>query len=144
MTFSYKDMWIGLVRWITVASSTILFVISLFLPALLFEEVDPVTGGTLLGWGWWGLILGNPAWCANPVFLIAILVFLFKKHGFALIGGSVAFTLGLFSFFASEYYFNEASSTPITGLGLAFYVWMLGFAMFIGGSLLSFFISKRE
>lgn len=144
MQLTDKHRWIELIKWTTIGGSFLLFIVSLFLPALLFQDVDPVNGATLLGWGWWGLLLGNPAWCANPVFLIAILILLFKKHGFALIGGSIAFALGLLSFFASEYYFNEANSTPITGLGPAFYVWMLGFAVLIGGSLLSFVISKSK
>jgi hypothetical protein len=144
MQLTEKHRWIELIKWMTIAGSVFLFIVSLFLPALLFQEVDPVTGATLFGWGWWGLLLGNPAWCANPVFLIALVIFLFKKYGFALIGGSIAFALGLFSFFASEYYFNESSSTPIAGLGPAIYVWMLGFAIFIGGSLLSIVISKSQ
>ena len=142
MTLSHKDKWIVLIRWLTIVSSIILFIVSLLLPALLFQEVDPVTGDNLLVWGWWGLILGNPAWCANPLFLIALVVFSFKKYVFALIAGVVAFILGACSFFASEYYFNEGSSTPIAGLGLAFYVWMLSFGVFIAGSLLLFIISR--
>src|SRR5688572_9170566 len=119
-TLSHKYQWIVLLRWLTIVSSSTLFVTSLFFPALLFQEVDPVTGGNLLAWGWWGLILGNPAWCANPVFLMTVFVFLVKKYVFALIGGGVAFVLGAFSFFANEYYFSEASSRPIVGLGLHF------------------------
>jgi hypothetical protein len=88
--------------------------------------------------------LGNPAWCANPVFLIAVFAFLVKKYVFAQIGGVAAFVLGAYSFFANEYYFNEASSTPIVGLGLAFYIWMLSFGVFIVGSILLFVISKGE
>ena len=144
MTLSHKYNWIVLIRWLTIVGSIILFVGSLLLPALLFQEVDPVTGGNLLVWGWWGLILGNPAWCANPVLLVAGFAFLFKKYLVALIGGGVAFVLGACSFFASEYYFNEGSSTPIAGLGPAFYVWMLSFVVFIAGSLLLFIISKGE
>ena len=144
MQLTDKHRWIERIKWMTIAGSVFPFIVSLFLPALLFQEADPVTGATLFGWGWWGLLLGNPAWCANPVFIIASFLFLFKKHGFALLGGSVAFALGLFSFFASEYYFNEANSTPITGLGSAFYVWMLGFAVFVGGSLLSFVIGNSK
>jgi hypothetical protein len=142
VTLSHK--WIVLVRWITIVSSGILFVVSLFFPALLFQENDPVTGANLLVWGWWGLILGNPAWCANPLFLIALVVFSFKKYVFALIAGGIALVLGACSFFASEYYFNEGSSTPISGLGLAFYIWMLSFGIFIVGSLVLFIVSRGE
>jgi hypothetical protein len=138
------EKWILPVRWLSLIISGLLFVASLFLPALLFQEVDPVTGGNLLAWGWWGLILGNPAWCANPIFLIAVIAFLFRKYIFALIGSGIAFLLGTCSFFASEYYFNEASSTPIVGLGPAFYVWMLSFGVFITASLLLFVTSKRN
>ncbi|HKY54015.1 MAG TPA: hypothetical protein VJM08_06915 [Anaerolineales bacterium] len=144
MTLTHKHTWIVLIKWVTIVSSGLLFLISLFFPALLFQEVDPVMGATLLGWGWWGLILGNPAWCANPIYLIAVITFLFKKYIFAVIGGGIAFLLGAFSFLATEYYFNEAGSTPIAGLGLAFYIWILSFGVFIGGSLLLFVIGRGE
>jgi hypothetical protein len=144
MKFLHSGKWIELGRWTLFGVSIVLFVISLVLPALLFEEVEPVRGSTLLVWGWWGLILGNPAWCANPIFFVALLTFFAKRYMIAQITGTVAILLGAFSFFANEYYFNEASSTPIAGLGLAFYVWMFSFGVLSAGSLALFLITKTN
>ena len=144
MEFLHSSKWIGLGRWLLFGVSLLLFMISLLLPALLFEDVEPVRGSTLLVWGWWGLVLGNPAWCANPIYFVALLTFFAKRYMIAQITGIVAMLLGAFSFLAHEYYFNESSSTPIAGLGLAFYVWMFSFGVLSAGSLALFLITKSN
>ena len=41
--------------------------------------------------------------------------------------------LGLTSFQAQEWWFNEGSSTPILGLGLGFQIWLLSFLVLLVG-----------
>ncbi len=116
----------------------VLFGVSLRLPALLFDEHGPLSGGHVLGWGWWGLLTLDFAWFANPAFFLALIAIIAKRYRFAQVGSGIALILGASSFLADEWWFNEGSGTPIAGLGIAFYVWMSSFVVtFLGSYLLS-------
>lgn len=104
--------------------SLAIFAASLFFPALLFEDAPPVMGGEVLGWGWWGFLTGNFAWLANPIFLLSLFLLSKRKIGLARLTTAGAVLLGLQSYAAHEWWFNEGAGTPIIGLGTAFYIWM--------------------
>jgi len=110
---------------------------SLSLPALLFENREPLTGFSILAWGWWGFIAGSPAWGANPLYLFALYAQLTGKYKLALELSSVSLLLGSCSFFAKAWWFDEGSATPITKLGTGFYIWILSFFILLIGSMLS-------
>lgn len=94
------------------------YVLSLLLPAMYFKKEPALSGLALLGQGWLGLLTLNPAWLANPLYLFA-----------------AALACALCSFFTKHWYFSEASATPIAGLGIGFYVWLLALAALLLGSL---------
>jgi hypothetical protein len=120
-------------RW-TLHLSIVFYAASLFLPAFHFQYRDPLVGFTVLLWGWWGLLLLNPAWLANVVYPIAILSFYSRRYERSVITAFVTALLGLASLFAKEWSFNEGSGTPIKHLGVAFYLWEASFLVLFGGS----------
>ena len=122
-------------RRLVLAASGLLFLAALPAPALLFTDHPPVRGITALAFGWWGVVLGDFPWFANPLYLGA-LVLLWR--GFHLAGAALAalaIVVGLRSLGVDEWYHNEAGGTPVTGLGLAFWFWMASFAVLLIGGL---------
>jgi hypothetical protein len=115
--------------------SLALFAASLFYPALLFKDHSPVIGGEVLGWGWWGFMTGNFAWMANPVFLLCLILLWKREIGLARLFTACAIALGLHSYAATEWWFNEGFGTPILGLGTALYIWMSSLVVLLLASL---------
>ena len=118
-----------------------LFVYSLYLPALLFDANDSLSGLDVLSWGWWGTLTFDFAWYANPIYFVALVFFLKDKFRKSSLLALVAIGLGLLSFFATEWWFHEGYGTPIESLGLAFYIWL---ASFTALSLSSFWLSSNK
>lgn len=51
--------------------SGVLYVLSLMMPAMHFEKEASLSGLSVLAQGWWGLFMFNPAWLANPLYVVA-------------------------------------------------------------------------
>ncbi|WP_186190901.1 hypothetical protein [Burkholderia gladioli] len=116
-------------------ASAVGYVLSLLLPAMYFEKAPPLSGLALLGQGWFGLLTLNQSGLANPFYLYAVVQFARRRDGRAAAFGGAALACALCSFFTKDWYFNEANATPIAGLGIGFYVWLLARAAFLLGSL---------
>ena len=122
-----------------------LFVYSLYLPALVFDAEDSLSGLDVLSWGWWGTLTFDFAWYANPIYIVALVFFLKDKFKESSRLALVAIGLGMLSFFATQWWFHEGYGTPIESLGLAFYVWLTSFAALGLSSIwLSFNKTKNE
>lgn len=112
------------------AVSAVTYLVSLSLPALLFAEHAPVSGATVLASGWMGIFAGGQlGWYANPLYATAIILTLTRRYRGALWFGLAALPVALHSRAATAYYFNEANSTGIEGLGSAFSVWFAALAI---------------
>lgn len=122
-------------NYLVVLVSLAVYLGSLFLPVFEFQSHSPVQGFEVLLLGWLGLLALNPAWLANPAFFVSLVLLLIRKYRSASIFSFCAVLLGLASFFAKDWYFDESSGTPITGLGTAFYVWMASLGLLLLGSL---------
>src|SRR5687767_12390134 len=118
----------------TTAFSGLLFLLSLVFVAFLCADGQTVEGWIVLLWGWWSLLMLNPAWLANLIYPAALMVSALRVHALAAILAAVAFGLGLFSFMADEWWFNEGSGTPIVAFGPAFYLWMSSFTVLVVGN----------
>ncbi|WP_414439216.1 hypothetical protein [Burkholderia sp. 22PA0106] len=116
-------------------ASTAAYVLSLLLPAMYFEKEPSLSGLALLGQGWLGLLTLNPAWLANPLCVWAAVQLARRCYGRAAGFGAAALACALCSLFTKNWYFNEAAATPIAGLGIGFYVWLLALAALLLGSL---------
>lgn len=122
--------------------SLVLFIVSLALPGLLFAHEPAVRGYTLLMWGWWGLLTGDYPWLANLFYFAAILFHRLRKPIIALVLCIPSIPLALLSLKVDEWWFNEGSSTPVTGLGPAFPVWLSSLGILALASLLGVLIPK--
>jgi hypothetical protein len=122
-------------RQIVVTLSIGLYLGSLLLPALEFEKRTPVSGVVVLAYGWLGAVTMNLAWLANPMYVAALVSIATKRNVAAGICSAVSLCLGLMSFSAKEWWFDESGGVPITGLGIAFYLWMASFALVFVGTL---------
>lgn len=103
--------------------SFILYIVSLFLTAAMAKNGEIVTGLYLLLFGWAGIIGGVIAWYANPLYVISIILLLFKKHKVALILLVISVVIALQSFIGIPMQNFYNSGSPSTG----FYVWELSF-----------------
>lgn len=121
-------------RRVILACSGTAFACSLFLPALLFEQHNTALGIDILLSGWLGIVTFDFAWYANPVYAFALWRFNAMHYAHTRFACIIALALGMLSFFAKEWWFNEGSGTPIVGLGIAFYFWMSSFSLLLIGS----------
>jgi hypothetical protein len=124
--------------------SIALYLASLLLPAITFAHHEPLSGLHVLAWGWWGLVSFNLAWFANPAYLLAVIGLLCRRYKTAAIASAGACVLGLSSFLAKQWWFNEGSGTPIAGLGAGFYVWMLGLLVLAFGAVIAFRTNRKN
>src|SRR5262245_20599232 len=113
--------------WSAIAASLAFFIASLGMPALEFDNHEPVTGVVLFFWGWWGLLTFDFPWFANPLYFAAIASAVLGKRATGQILSGLAFAIGLLSLTTREWWFNEGSATPVEKLGPAFYFWMASF-----------------
>lgn len=123
----------GITIWIPIVASLAFYVASLGLPALEFKVEAPVKGMTTLLLGWLGILGFDFPWLANPLYFTALVLTFLGKLRPAQIFAVMAVALGATSVFVHEWYFNEANSTPVLKLGVAFYVWMASFVIFFIG-----------
>ncbi|MBP0715663.1 hypothetical protein ABXK61_20410 [Burkholderia sola] len=115
--------------------SGVLYVLSLTMPAMHFEKEASLSGMSVLAQGWWGLFMLNPAWLANPLYIVAAIQLARSRYMRASQLSAAAFACALCSLFTTKWYFNEADATPISGYGVAFYVWLVAHIVLLAGSL---------
>jgi hypothetical protein len=58
-----------------------------------------------------------------------------RRYGPASLLCGVGVACALYSPLTTKWYFNEAEGTPVTGLGIAFYVWLAAQVVLLIGSL---------
>lgn len=121
-------------RVVILAVSGLLFLAALPTPALLFSGHPPVRGITTLLCGWWGLITGDIPWFANAAYVWAFGLLLLGFNKCSQLLSAVAIGLGARTLSVEEWYFNEAGGTPVTGLGIAFYLWIGSFVLLLVGA----------
>lgn len=111
------------------------FAVSLALPVFTFGAAhEPVRGLSVLVWGWWGFLLGEVAWLANPLFAFALWKFMAGSRLTARIASTATLAVGITSFHAKEWMFNEGGGTAIAAHGLGFYLWLLSLLVLAVGS----------
>lgn len=106
-------------REIVLGVSGALYVLSLTMPAMYFEKEASLSGLSVLAQGWWGLFMLNPAWLANPLYVVAAVQLARNRHTLASQFSAAALACALCSLFTTKWYFNEADATPISGYGVA-------------------------
>ena len=122
------------IKWAVLATSIAAYVASLRLPALIFQQHESLYGIEVLLWGWWGVLVLEFAWFANPAYLLAIAGCMGESPKLTKLASTVGLMLGLTSFHAKEWWFDEGSGTLIIGLGPGFYVWMLSLCILLVGA----------
>ncbi|HIH2750744.1 hypothetical protein L3V59_28930 [Burkholderia aenigmatica] len=121
-------------REVVLGASGALYVLSLMMPAMYFEKEAPLSGMSVLAQGWWGVFMLNPAWLANPLYIASMIQLARRRYARASQFSGAAFVCALCSLFTTEWYFNEAYATPISSLGMAFYVWLVAQLVLLLGS----------
>lgn len=105
--------------------SIIFYVIALSLPAAIIPDFERGIHQTNYGFeilitGWLGLIAWQPAWLANPFYVLALITY-GSKNSYRL--GSIAFILALFSPFIL-----------VEKLLIGFYLWLASIAVLLYGN----------
>jgi len=131
------------VRWIILLCSIISYILSLFLPTLLYSRGGSDSGGLVLELGWLGILGFVFAWLANPVYFIAVIAYIIvnsssiaKRPTVPLFLTVIALALGATSFQAKGLDLNTGPIGPrgtIMGLGYCFFLWMLSFLILLIG-----------
>ena len=129
-----------MIHFIVLMVTVFFYVLSLFLPAILFHSHDSLPGYHILAWGWWGVLSLNFAWFANPCYLFSMYYYHSKNYKLAGILSLVAVCLALMSLLAKKWWFNEGNSTAIAGLGSGFYIWFVSLLILFSGSAYLFWL----
>lgn len=105
--------------------SCALFVVSWFLPAIIYDG-STMLGGEVLAYGWLEMLGLNFAWLANVFGPVALLFASLKKFKTGLILSGTAFVLGLQSFMFQGYPMGSSEQWMAEKyLGIGFYAWEL-------------------
>jgi hypothetical protein len=110
------------------------FGLSLALPVFRFDGHEPVLGITVLAWGWWGFLLGEIGWLANLIFFFALSQFVTEKVLISKVASTAAVVVGITSFHAKQWWFDEGNATAILTHGLGFYLWLVSLLILSVGS----------
>lgn len=110
---------------------------SLLIPSILFKNHVPLLGYEVLLAGWWGVLEGNFAWYANPLFALAALKLMRGNTIGPTIYSFLGVALALTSPHAKQWWFSEAAGTPIAGLGSGYRVWLLSLTILLCASVLN-------
>lgn len=102
----------------------IVYLASLVLPGLHLVDGDLVEGWRLLLVGWYGILVLQFPWFANPLFLVGLFLLHRGRRLAAGIFGCMAFGVGLLSHLSRVWVKNH---TAIESLGSGFSVWMVAF-----------------
>lgn len=109
---------------VCIAVAWVAFMYSLQLPAFLLEGGRTMSGLTVLGYGWWGPLMFQFAWFANPLFAAGSILILSREYSLAALFSSGATLIALQSYMVTEIYEHEGFATPVLGLGSAFSLWL--------------------
>jgi hypothetical protein len=93
-----------------------------------------VAGWKILAYGWFGAFALDFAWYANPLYLAAAVFLLAGWYRTARVLTWAAVLVACLAFFTKNWYFNESYPSPITSLGIGFYVWLASFLVLLGGA----------
>jgi hypothetical protein len=122
---------------------TLLFLISLTLPAIIFSDNDFHRGFAVLIYGILGALAGDFAWFANPLFLAALVTF--SARAFSVSGVMALMCVGLAStsFYAKAALVTFSTPATIKSLASGFYVWLASFVVLLIASVY-FWIAARQ
>lgn len=115
--------------------SVVLYLIACATPCLeVSQKSDPVwLGLQILVMGWLGILVGQFAWLANPLWLAGLLFFAFRKWMAALIlsGLALVFALNTFTMFVTELPADEGGMNTfhLVRLRIGFYLWLASLAV---------------
>jgi hypothetical protein len=119
--------------WILAGLSLALYFVSLFPTALHLDKPPDWSGGAVLLMGWLGLLLPQPGWLANPLWIVSMGLLIFRVWTAAIIVSVIAVLIGLssFAFVSHEMLLDEGAvkKAVVTGLGPAFYLWIAALAV---------------
>lgn len=122
-------------NYLFVGVSLLLFVMACATPCLeMSQKSDPVWYGLrILVLGWMGFLAGQFAWFANPLWLIGVVAFAFRKWSVALIslGLALFFALNTLLLFVMPLPADESkiNNTSLVRLRIGFYLWLAGMAL---------------
>ncbi len=84
-------------------------------------------GYQVLFWGWLGILMGNLAWCGNPLVLISMHLARRERYRGAFYCALTAFLFGISAFSLFRVPRNEGGVNDyiVDSLGIGYYVWMV-------------------
>jgi hypothetical protein len=124
-------------RLVLIVVSLVALGISLALPALVVDPPsESVLGLNCFLLGWLSLMLAWPMWLANPLYVLGLIFFGFKKYDVSFGLGVVAIGLALCSLTITQIMRDEGGTMEkVTGLGSGFYLWLISLLIPTLGSL---------
>ncbi len=119
----------------------LLYLIACATPCLeVTQKSDPVWPGLqILAIGWLGVLVGQFAWLANPLWMAGMLFFVFRKWMVTLIfsGPALLFALNTLTMFVTELPADEAgiNTFHLVRLRIGFYLWLASLLVLFAGAL---------
>jgi len=119
-----------------------LWVLTLYLPALELAGGRTVAGLELLRQAWQGVRFGVIAWFANPLFVLAVAMAAVRRFGAATICSAAAAIAAATSLTAHATAVSAGAPVPEFGFAVGFYLWF-GIKLSLFTSCLAAFICRR-
>lgn len=131
-----------------VAASVLLFIASLFLDGFYIDRPDDPRawspGYGLLLLGWMAVLMGVPAWLANPAVMAAWILLLVDLKRAAFAAAALAMLFALSFLLWDKIITDEAGNySKITGYGSGYWCWVASAAMAFLGGIVAICIARK-
>jgi hypothetical protein len=122
----------------------VMFCVSLSLPAIIFSDNDYHRGFSVLIYGILGVLAGDFAWFANPVFVGAYIAFCARAFAVSGFFSLICVGLAATSYTAKSALISFSSPATIKSLASGFHLWMASFVVLLVASALMWFVANRQ
>lgn len=128
-------------RWYIPAASLFLYLIACILPCLEFRNhtVQIYYGYSILFLGWMAIVVGQIAWLANPLWLLSMAFFVFRRWTLSLTFSAISILFAASTFLLYRQQLPDADGSGVkiqlTSLRVGFYVWLTSLAVTGAGAI---------
>lgn len=132
--------WTSAVRFLLVAAAVVLYLLACGSEVMFVHySQPPIYGISILLTGWLGPLFGVVAWYANPLFLIALILFLCRRDRPSCYFAVAALAIGSTSLLMTEWHHmggHGGGSRPIHAWGPGMWLWLGSLALVAASALM--------
>jgi hypothetical protein len=129
---------------VTLALSIVLYLSSLTVPAINLEGGQQHYGFAILLYGWFGVLKGEFAWCANLLLLPGLVALLTRQNLAACVVAIGCIVLGLLALRTTSLPTSLGNESRVIGFTIGYYLWIGSFVVLLVGAFKAGMASRQQ